>query len=238
MEISPDHIIFWQTDGFALNATVAFTWVVMAVLILGSFLVTRHLSTDPDMSPWQNLLEAIVEGIDDQIRSASRLDSKPYLPFVGTLFLFIALSNILDIIPGFKSPAGSLSTTIALALCVFVAVPFFGIRKSGLLNYLKIYVQPMPIMLPFQIISEISRTVSLAIRLFGNVMSTGLLVAILLTIVPLFLPVVIQLFGLLVGIIQAYVFALLAMVYIASGIRAREESTHQPSQTGTTQTYG
>ncbi|MEO0947825.1 MAG: F0F1 ATP synthase subunit A [Cyanobacteria bacterium J06641_5] len=232
MEISPDHIIVWQTDGFALNATVAFTWVVMVILGLGSFLVTRNLSTGHQISPWQNLLEAVVETIEDQIRNTSHLEPQPYLPFIGTLFLFIALSNLLEIVPGFRSPAGSLSTTIALALCVLVAVPFFGIRKSGWLNYLKIYIQPTPIMLPFQIISEISRTVSLAIRLFGNVMSTGLLVAILLLIVPLFLPAIIQLFGLLVGLIQAYVFALLAMVYIASGSRAQGGTTHKSSQSG------
>ena len=232
MEISPDRIIFWQSEWFALNATIAFTWAVMAILCLGSYWVTRNLSTGPHISHWQNLLEVIVEGIDDQIRSASRLDPEPYLPFVGTLFLFIALSNLLEILPGFRSPAGSLSTTIALALCVFVAVPLFGIYKSGFLNYLKVYIQPSPVMLPFQVISEISRTVSLAIRLFGNVMSTSLLVAILLSIAPLFLPVAIQLFGLLVGIIQAYVFALLAMVYIASGIRVQAGTNRQSSQEG------
>ncbi len=233
MELSPDRIIFWQTEWFVLNATIAFTWAVMAVLCLGSYSVTRNLSTGPHISHWQNLLEAIVEGIDDQIRSASRLEPEPYLPFIGTLFLFIASSNLLEVLPGFRSPVGSLSTTIALALCVFVAVPLFGIRKSGALNYLKTYVQPTPIVLPFQIISEISRTISLAIRLFGNVMSTGLLAAILLLIAPLFLPVAIQLFGLLIGIIQAYVFALLAMVYIASGIRAQTETERQSSQKGT-----
>ena len=232
MEISPDRIILWQTDGFVLNATVACTWIVMAILGLGSFLVTRNLSTGPQLSPWQNLLEAIVEGINDQIRDASRLEPAPYLPFIGTLFVFIAFSNLLEIIPGFHSPVGSLSTTIALALCVLVAVPLFGIRKSGLISYLKTYIQPTPIMLPFQIISEISRTVSLAIRLFGNVMSTSLLVAILLLIIPLFAPAAVQLFGLLVGIIQAYVFALLAMVYIASGVRAREETARESSQAG------
>ena len=232
MEINPDRIIFWQTAWFDLNATIAFTWIVMAILCLGSYLITRNLSTGPYISRWQNLLESIVERINSQIRGASCLEPEPYLPFVGTLFLFIALSNLFEIFPGFRSPAGSLSTTIALALCVFVAVPFFGIRKSGFLNYFKNYVRPTPVMLPFQIISEISRTISLAMRLFGNVMSTSLLAAILLLVVPLFLPAAIQIFGLLVGLIQAYVFALLAMVYIASGIRIQSKTTQNSARDG------
>jgi F-type H+-transporting ATPase subunit a len=225
MEISPDNIIFWQSDFFKLNATIVFTWVVMAVLVIGSALVTRNLSVSPRMSKWQNMLEAIVEAINGQIQDASRQDPREYLPFIGTLFLFIAMANILTIFPGYESPAGSLSTTAALAFCVFVAIPLFGIRKGGLIGYLKHFIQPSPVMLPFQIISEISRTVSLAIRLFGNIMSTSLLVAILLSIVPLFFPAIMQIFGVLIGVIQAYVFAILSMVYIASS--ARTQSTIQ-----------
>jgi len=144
-------------------------------------------------------------------------DPKPYLPFVGTLFLFIALSNILAVVPGFIAPTSSLSTAMALALCVFVAVPIFGIRKVGVRAYLANYLQPTPWLLPFTLIGELSRTLALAVRLFGNAMSSSVIAAILLLIAPLLFPVVMQAFGLLIGVIQAYIFAILAIVYIASG---------------------
>ena len=223
MEITPDHIIYWQSGFFKLNATLVFSWVTMLVLVMISALVTRQLSVGPDrMSRGQHGLEIIVTTIRDQISDASRQDARPFLPFIGTLFLFIATANIIEIIPGMMSPAASLSTTIALALCVFVAVPLFGIKSQGWGHYLQHYIEPMPVMLPFNIISELSRTIALAIRLFGNVMSTSLLVAILLSIVPLLFPVVMEAFGLLVGVIQAYVFAILSMVYIASGMRLQQ----------------
>jgi F-type H+-transporting ATPase subunit a len=227
MEVSPDNIIFWQSGFFRLNATIVFTWIVIAVLVIVSAIVTRNLSVHPRMSKWQNMLEAIVETISDQIADASHQDPTEYLPFIGTLFLFIAMANILTIFPGYESPAGSLSTTVALAFCVFVAIPLFGIRKGGVVGYLKHFIQPSPVMLPFQLISEISRTVALAIRLFGNIMSTSLLVAILLSITPLFLPAIMQIFGVLVGVIQAYVFAILSMVYIASSARTQSTISQQ-----------
>ncbi|MDJ0713607.1 MAG: F0F1 ATP synthase subunit A [Prochloraceae cyanobacterium] len=224
MEITPDNIIYWQREWLTLNATIVFTWVVMAILVLGSWLVTRNLSVKPKLSRWQNALEIIVETINNQIRDASGREPTQFLPFIGTLFLFICLSNILTIVPGYQPPTGSLSTTAALALCVFVAVPWFGIRDRGLIGYLKQYLQPTPFMLPFNIIGEISRIISLAIRLFGNIMSGSLLVAILLSLVPLFFPVVMQAFGIVVGVIQAYVFTILSMVYIASGMRAQRKT--------------
>lgn len=224
MEISPDHIIFWQSGFIVINATLVFTWLVMILLVGISGWVTRQLSVEPTISRWQNGLEIIVTTINEQIREASQQEPRQFLPLIGTLFLFIATANILTIFPGYQSPAGSLSTTVALALFVFISVPWFGIRSSGLKGYLKGYVEPSPLMLPFQIISEISRTVSLAVRLFGNVMSGSFLVAILLLIVPLFFPAMMQLFGLVIGIIQAYVFAILAIVYIASGMRVQQSS--------------
>jgi F-type H+-transporting ATPase subunit a len=144
------------------------------------------------------------------------------LPFIGTLFIFIAASNLLEIIPGYHPPTASLSTTAALAICVFWAVPFYGIRQSGLKKYLKHYLQPHPLMLPFHVIGELSRTLSLAIRLFGNVMSDVMIVAILLSIAPLFFPIIMQVLELLTGLIQAYIFAILAMVYIASATEAQQ----------------
>ncbi len=230
MNISPDNIIFWQWQWINLNATIVYTWLVMGILVVGSCLITRQLSVKPPISRWQTTLEITIEQIQSQIRDASGQESGQFLPFIGTLFLFIAMANLLTIFPGYESPAGSLSTTTALALCVFVAVPFYGIKNVGIGNYLKHYIQPTPIMLPFNLIGEVSRTVSLAIRLFGNIMSTSLLVAILVSIVPLLFPAIMVLFGLLVGEIQAYVFTILAMVYIASGTRVQQRQTTRETQ--------
>jgi F-type H+-transporting ATPase subunit a len=227
MEISPDTWVLWESGLLKLNATILFTWLIMTILVIGSWLVTRKISGALTMSRGQNMLEVIVEGVMNQIQEVSQQDPRPYLPFIGSLFLFILTSNVLAVVPGFRSPTGSLSTTVALALCVFLAVPVFGIRKQGLRGYLKQYIQPTPIMLPFNIIGELSRTLALAVRLFGNMMSGGLIAAILLAIVPLFFPIVLQALGLLTGVIQAYIFAVLAMVYIASATRAhsgREEN--------------
>lgn len=222
MEISPDAIVYWQSGPFKINATILFTWIVMALLAAGSWLVTRRLTSDVHPQRGQNALEAVVEMVQNQIREISREESYRYLPFIGTLFLFIVVSNVLSIVPGFQAPTASLSTTTALALCVFVAVPLFGVSRQGLRAYLRQYTQPSPIMLPFNIIGEISRTLALAVRLYGNMMSGAMIVAILLVILPLFFPIIMQLLGLLTGVIQAYIFAVLAMVYIASAAQMEQ----------------
>ena len=224
MEISPDNIIYWQSGVVTLNATILFTWIVMAFLVIISWLITRNLSSQTKISRWQSLLEIIVEGIANQIHEVSQQEATKYIGFIGTLFLFIAVSNTLAIVPGYQPPTGSLSTTTALALCVFVAVPLFGIMKRGVIGYLRNYIQPTVFMLPFNIIGEFSRTLALAVRLFGNIMSGSMLVAILLSLVPLFFPVVMQALGLLFGLIQAYVFAMLAMVYIASATSTQKQN--------------
>jgi F-type H+-transporting ATPase subunit a len=146
--------------------------------------------------------------------------SKPerYLAFVGTLFLFIALANLLTIVPGYEPPTGSLSTTTALAILVFVAVPFYAIWQRGLGGYLKSYIEPTIIMLPFNIVGEFSRTLALAVRLFGNMMSGTMILAILFTITPFIFPTVMNALGLLTGMVQAYIFSILALVYIAAAI--------------------
>jgi F-type H+-transporting ATPase subunit a len=222
-DISPDQVILWQWGPVALNATIVFTWGVMAFMVLGSWLITRRLSTEAHMSRWQNLLEVVVNGMRSQIRDISQEDPGPYLPFVGTLFLFILISNLLTILPGYIAPTASLSTTAGLAICVFVAVPIYGILSRGVAGYLKQYVKPTVLMLPFNIMGELSRTLALAVRLFGNIMSGMKIVAILLAITPLLFPIVMHALGLLTGTIQAYIFAVLAMVYIASATRARRE---------------
>jgi F-type H+-transporting ATPase subunit a len=223
VDFTPDQIVVWEWGLVRLNATIVWTWLVMLILALGSWMLTRGLRAGEDLSPGQNLLEAIVSMIDQQIRDVSGQDARPFLPFVGTLFLFIVVSNILSIVPGYRPPTGSLSTTAALALCVFVAVPLFGIQHQGLRAYLRQYAQPSLVMLPFTVIGELSRTLALAVRLFGNVMSGTVIAALLLGVAPLFVPVVMQAFGLLIGVIQAYIFAILATVYIASGTRAHQE---------------
>lgn len=165
MTISPDNIILGSWGFFNLNATLLYTWLIMALLTLASWLIGRRLSSGTGMSHWQNLLEVIVSGTRDQIREVSRQDYSRYLPFIGTLFLFILTSNLLAIVPGYIPPTGSLSTTTALAICVLVAVPLYGIAHEGLLNYLRHYIKPTPLMLPFNLIGELSRTVALAVPL-------------------------------------------------------------------------
>lgn len=223
MEITPDNIVYWQWGPVVVNATLVYTWAVMALLTVGAWLVTRRLSSGPRPSPWQNLLEVIVSHIRDQIRDISRQEPGPYVGFVGTLFLFILISNVLSVVPGFRPPTASLSTTSALALCVFVAVPLYGIADRGLAGYLKQYTEPVWFMLPFNLLGELSRTIALAVRLYGNIMSGTLVVGILLSLTPLIFPVVMQLLGLITGVIQAYIFAVLGMVYIAAATRAQRE---------------
>jgi F-type H+-transporting ATPase subunit a len=224
MQLSPDNIIYQQWGIASLNATIIFTWIVMAIVTAGARLITKRLSTGPDIPSWQNLLESIVVLILGQIRDVTRQEPRRFLPFLGTLFIFIAMSNLLSIVPGFQPPTGSLSTTTALALSVLVAVPIYGIIDAGLKDYLKNYIMPTPMMLPFNITGEISRTLALAVRLFGNVMSGGMIGGILLAIAPLIFPIIMQLLGLLTGLVQAYIFAILAAVYIAAGLKVHEKS--------------
>jgi len=222
MRLSPDQMIFWQRGFLKLNGTIAFTWGLMLILAVGSKLSTRKLSTDQNRSRWQNFLEIIVTGIEKQIEEVGLPHPEKYLGVLGTLFLFLGTASLCTILPGYDPPTGSLSTTVALALCVFVAVPLFGIADQGVGGYLKSYIKPTVIMLPFNIISELSRTLALAVRLFGNMMSGAMIIAILLTITPFIFPIVMTLLGLLTGMVQAYIFSILAAVYIAAAIRTRK----------------
>jgi F-type H+-transporting ATPase subunit a len=225
-QISPDQIILWHWGFITINATLMYTWLVMAILVLTSWLVTRKITSSEKISRWQGLLEAVVIGIREQIRETSQGDPDEYTSFIGTLFLFIGLSNFLMIVPGYVAPTSSLTTTCALAICVFIAVPFYGIRNQGVINYLKEYFQPTFIFFPFHVMGEITRTLALMIRLFGNIMSHDKVIGILLAVTPFLFPVVMQALGLLIGMVQAYIFAILAMVYIASASQSQEEQ-HQ-----------
>ncbi len=216
MRLTSDQLIFWQIGFVKLNATIVTTWAIMLLLSLGAWLITRRLSTDTSSSRWQAAIEILITGIDAQIKEVGLAVPQRYLAFIGTLFLFIATANLLTVLPIYEPPTGSLSTTTALAICVFVAVPLFGIDRRGWRRYLRSYSEPTVIMLPFNLISELSRTLALAIRLFGNMMSGTMIIAILLTVTPLLFPVAMSALGLLTGMVQAYIFCVLATVYIAA----------------------
>lgn len=218
MQLTPDQNIVFYIGDFGVNATLVNTWIVMAVLVGISMLVTRRLSADSAPGRWRNALELIVVAIQGQIEEVTHTGARQVLYFAGTLFLFIAVSNVLTVIPGFDTPTSSLSTTVALTLSVLVAIPMFGIANGGVRQYLRTFIEPSVIMLPFNIIGEFSRGISLAIRLYGNVMSGAVIAAILLSIAPFFFPVLMDMLGLLTGLIQAYIFAILATVYISSAM--------------------
>ncbi|MEW6519341.1 MAG: F0F1 ATP synthase subunit A [Thermodesulfobacteriota bacterium] len=231
MKFSPDQFVIIEWGWGQLNATLLFTWFEMVLLVAGSRLITRNLSSEVNISRWQNLLEILVSGIAGQIADITRQRPEPFLPFVGTLFLFILLSNLLAVVPCYHPPTASLSTTSALALCVFIAVPVYGLSTRSLGSYLRQYIEPTLFMLPFNIIGDLSRTLALAVRLYGNVLSGSIIGAVLLLIVPLFLPVVMSALGMLTGTIQAYIFALLAMIYIASVLKNEEPDHPDKRQT-------
>ena len=226
--LSPDDIVFYNWGTISINETIVSTWLVMIVLISLAWMTTRHLSIEPPISFWQNLFETLIGYMDSQIRGIAQMNPDRYIPFSGTLFLFISVANLLDIVPGYQTPTSSLSTTAALAICVFFAVPIYGIERVGVIGYLKHYAEPSILMLPFHIIGEISRTIALAVRLFGNMMSETMLIAILLSIAPLFLPVPMELLGVLIGQVQAYIFAVLATVYIVSASSVEGRIVNEP----------
>lgn len=229
MKITPDNVVVLEIGATAINATIVYTWLVMALLLVAAGLATRGIGAGVLPNRWQLLLEVIVSEMRRQIADVAQHDPGRYLPFIGTLFLFIATSNALAIIPGYLPPTGSLSTTAALALCVLVAVPLYGIAEKGILDYLRNYIRPTIFMLPFNIIGEISRTIALAIRLYGNVMSGSVIAGILISIAPFLFPILLTLLGLLTGLIQAYIFAVLAIVYIASAARTSHPGEHDRS---------
>ncbi|BCA79926.1 F0F1 ATP synthase subunit A [Desulfuromonas sp. AOP6] len=233
MEITPDASIYWQYGFAKLNATILVTWLNMLLLAGGATLITMKLTSGENIGWGQNLLEVIVDNIRKQIEAMGLRPADEFLPFIGTLFLFILFPNILAVVPGYRAPTGSLSTTAALSICVFIAVPVWGIRRQGLLGYLKNYIQPTPLMLPFNVLGELSRTLALAVRLFGNIMSGAMIAGILLSLAPLLFPVLMNILGLITGVIQAYIFAVLATVYLAAAVRVQydtEEKHHKHKQ--------
>ena len=223
MRISPDDVVIFEYGFVKLNSTIVTTWALMVFMVLGSLFITRNLVIRTKISRWQSILEMIVIGIKKQIEEVGLHKSERYIGFLGTLFLFLFISNLLTVLPIYEPPTSSLSTTAALAISVFIAVPAFNIMEHGIVSYLKSYVKPLPIMLPFHIISEFSRTLALAVRLFGNMMSGVMILGILLTITPFIFPIVMTAFGLLTGSVQAYIFTILASVFIAAAAHDSEK---------------
>ncbi len=202
--------------GITIGGTVFFSWIVMAVLVILSWLATRRLKTTLRVPALQTAMEMVVMTIRSQIKEVSGDNPARYMPIMGTFFLFIGMSNLLTIIPWFRAPTASLSTTLAFSLCVFCAMPIYGIRNQGVLGYLKKYIDPTPIMMPMNIISDFSSTFSLAFRLYGNMLSGAIIASVLMMLAPFLIPLPLQILGLITGTIQAYIFALLAIVYVSS----------------------
>jgi F-type H+-transporting ATPase subunit a len=199
-----------------ITRTVVTTWGLMAVLTLGCWVATRDFRVVA--SGWQTAIETVVSGIEEQIQALLGRDAAPFLPLLGTLFIFLVVANLSAIVPGLKAPTASIETPAALASIVFLSVHFFGVRFQGLAPYLRSYLKPNPALLPLNVLSEITRSFSLAVRLFGNIMSDDLVIAIVVALVGLLVPIPFMAFAILVGLVQAYIFSVLAAVYIGGGI--------------------
>lgn len=211
-----DKTILFYLWGFPINQTIFYTWIVMALLVGMSIYISRKIKNTIEVSRFQTALEMIILGMRTQIYEVSNDNPAKYLSLICTFFLFIGLSNLLTIVPTFQAPTASLSTTVAFALCVFVAIPYYGIRNAGIKGYLKKYIEPVPVMLPMNIVSDITSIFSLAVRLYGNVLGGAVIGSVLISFVPFLLPLPLQILGLITGTIQAYIFALLAIIYISS----------------------
>ncbi len=209
-----------------ISETVAVTWGLMAALTLGCFLATRSLTLAPSRT--QTVLELIVGAVADQIQSTIRVSPWPYVPMIGTLFLFILVANWSSLIPGVEPPTAHIETDAALGLIVFVSIIYFGIRARGLRGYLATFAEPSIVMIPLNVVETFTRTFSLIVRLFGNIMSAVFVIGIILSLAGLLVPIPLMALDLLVGAIQAYIFAVLAVVFIGSGIS--EGSRRKPEE--------
>jgi F-type H+-transporting ATPase subunit a len=217
MQASPlTSALLFHIGPVAITRPVVTTWIIMAVLALVCCFVTRRLSMLPERR--QALLEGIVTGIMRQIEDVIRKDGRPFLPLVGTLFIFLVVANLSGVLPGVEAPTGKIETPAALALIVFFSVHYFGVRARGLRGYLASFAEPKLIMLPLNILSEITRTFSLMVRLFGNVMSGEFIIGLVVALAGLFVPIPLMALEILVGIVQAYIFTVLATVFIGAAV--------------------
>jgi F-type H+-transporting ATPase subunit a len=217
MQSSPlESIILFTLGPIPVTRPVVTTWGIMAALALCSWLVTRRLRTDPDRR--QAVLEIVVTGIAGQIKDVIAKDARPFLPLLGTLFIFLVTANLAGILPGVEAPTSKLETPAALALTVFFSVHYFGALARGLIGYLASFAEPKLIMLPLNLVSEVTRTFSLIVRLFGNVMSSEFVLALVVALAGLFVPIPLMVLEILIGIVQAYIFTVLATVFIGAAV--------------------
>ncbi|MCW8851558.1 MAG: F0F1 ATP synthase subunit A [Gammaproteobacteria bacterium] len=203
-----------------LTSTVITTWVVMAAIGLLAWLTTRRLQTIPDRP--QAMVEAIVLIIEESIRDIAPQHVDEILPFIGSLWIFLILANLVGLIPGMHSPTRDLSATAAIAFLVFLSVHWYGIRIQGLKNYLLHYLKPSPILLPFNLISEVTRTIALAVRLFGNIMSLEMIALLVLLVAGFLVPVPILMLHIVEALVQAYIFGMLALIYVAGSLQSQQ----------------
>lgn len=212
--------VLLQVGPVEISATVAYTLVASGVVVAFALLARWGLRRGPNA--WSISAEFVVEHLESVMREMFGRDPRSFVPLVVTLALFVGVANLLGLFPGMKSPTADFSTTAALAAVVFLAVPIYGIHTKGVKGYLKHYLEPTPFLLPLEIVSELSRTVALAVRLFGNIASEELIIAVLLAIAGLLVPVPIMMLAVLTGVVQAYIFAVLTAVYLSAAVRAKE----------------
>ena len=217
--------ILFHIGPLAISSAIATTWAIMAVLGVLSWALTRNLREEPGTV--QTILEGIVVTIEAGVASVMPDDARRLLPFIGTLWIYLCIANLAGVVPGLHSPTGDLSMTAALAFCVFLAVHWYGIRTEGLLGYARHYFSPSPIMFPFHVISELSRTVALAVRLFGNMASLEMAALLVLLVAGFLVPVPLLLLHVIEALVQAYIFGMLALVYIAGGIESQHTLKQQ-----------
>ena len=217
-----------QLGTFVIAEPVLITWGIMLALTAGSWVVTRRLSFDP--GPVQLVLEGLLNATDEAIRAVLPEQTTRLLPFIATLWLFIVVANLSGLIPGVHAPTSDLSTTLALAVLVFLSVHWFGIRAEGLRGYLRHYLAPMPLMLPFHLMSELTRTLALAIRLFGNMMSLEMAALLLLLVAGFLVPIPLLMLHIIEALIQAYIFGMLALIYIAGAIHSQQSQLPQAQE--------
>ncbi|TDE41056.1 F0F1 ATP synthase subunit A [Antarcticimicrobium sediminis] len=199
-----------------ITQAIVTTWAIMVVLVLGAFLLTRRLDLRP--SRRQAALELLVATLDAQITETTGASPKPYRGFIGTLFLFVLIANWSSLLPGIEPPTARLETDAALALLVFLSVIWFGIRAGGVGGWLKSFAAPNPVMIPLNMLESVTRVFSMFVRLFGNVMSGVFVIGIVASLAGLLVPVPLMALDLLTGLVQAYIFAVLALAFITATV--------------------
>jgi F-type H+-transporting ATPase subunit a len=214
------HPVVFTLVGVAVTSTVVTTWAMMLVLTGLAIGFRQTIRRRP--SRWQAVAEWGLRVLDETIGEMTGGSGERFLPLVATLGIFVLVANLLSVLPFVEAPTADIATPAALATIVFFSVHYFGISELGLRTYLMKFAEPMPILLPINLLHYVSRTLSMAVRLFGNMISHQIIVAILVMMLPLIVPVVLQVFGLFIGLLQAYIFVILTIVYIGGAVRAGE----------------